>query len=384
MSEKRDKKDKKKDKKLKKSKKDPQKVLEDALKEEKIASGSADSQKSSGGGGAVGSNSQREGATPQAYEEVSFSGEEVRSKTKSSATENGPQEAARLPNEAPKPKYDEVKFTRAAGGEGEATGERPEMVHTYNEITFHQAGADGPVPSAPQRSKKESNRLSGSYEFPSQATRDGGGANSVQRPPQYMALGAREEESQQYCEADFRREPNVARRMLGSVKERFSSLRHREELAKSAKVNWAAIVAIVSIAVAVLALLFSIIALGVGAKKGSSCATCEDLREELDLLQARMRNVSLNCTRRLMTSCIIDTVSNSCETFPTLSLSPGVNSLECSIRFPGSSGSRDDSSFFATLVSSSLDDYWCHCNANATAAVDSSMVLCNMVATVCV
>lgn len=296
--------------------------------------------------------------------------------------------------------YDEVKFSDASHVAAVNT-ETPAASHTYNEITFHEAGKleNNQAPSSLQVQANET------YEIPSfQGQATGSGGASVPQPESgYMPLNLNQQQEQpEYSAPEVRKGPNRGRKILGSIRGRIESIRIRQSFAKPSehstdgegerrtRDNWMLAFLLVSIAVGVFALLFSVIALGLGAKNRGNC-DCDNLRSELNLsIQAQLlrSNPVLNCTRRLIASCALSTATDSssfCETSPVGSSIVMTSSLSCGVQFSRQE-ERGSDSFFSILLSAE-GQYWCECSRNmnvTTIDTDSRDIRCNMVAISCV
>ncbi len=405
MSDKQEKKKVKKGKKDKKSNDSPKKVLDDALtgNVEQATTSSSQQQDTTGspthsqqGGGGGGGGGGVVISPPCGSEDYIFSKIKVAGTNPTLGDTLGPTGCATGHSPPKDYSYDEVKFHET--GEGQTDGP-----HTYNEVAFHEAGTAEPHSRPPQPPKDD--RLSDTYEIPAGNVATSRSSTVPQPGPGYMQLNvAHQQQQPEYSSPEVGKGRNRARRALGSLSGRISSIRIREGITSSlrhpkddggkAGVNWMLVVMLVSTAVAVLALLFSVIALGLSAKKGGSCP-CDDLRGDLGSLRAQLQNMSSsNCTRQTIASCNFSTTDLFCETLPmTVEIQPrGIaNSLGCGVQLVDSVRVEDNFFFFATLLEGGDGLYSCQCytsssnnssvNGSDTASRD---IRCNMVATRCV
>ena len=372
--------DPKKKKKKGKKGKDPQKILEDALK---AASSLPDGAPLVGDQGvpAAASVAGGDGPPPPSSQPQAFVFSE-------SPTSQADKSSAAATN----PNYSEIS---EVGVEKTATG----AVHTYNEVTFHQPGkgvarpGDGAATGAgvdageeeyeittyrPGAGKGSSGArqnvrrsLSATYEHPS----------PVHPAPvpslEYMTLGTHTDEKSVYDNPDVGN--SKARRMLGGVTRRLTALGRSESgtglggstLPKSRAVSWNLLLVVASLVVASLAILLSVVAIGLTTAKCSSC------KEDPNPVQARpgIINATLNCTNNLGPSCTFTSGPYSdpqtfCETTPTPfgGTAPNARSLGCVIQ---TSLDGPEDTFVATFLKRP-EGYSCQCyqTGNGTVRVD--------------
>lgn len=349
--------DPKKKKKRGKKSKNPQKILEDAMK----AGSSAPDDKGSPTAASVaaaGDVSPPPSSQPRGYEEYVS--------PQSPASPEDKAEAATGEGHT----YNEITFHQP--GEGEAVQGGAATGHAYNEVTDPQLGSGKNV-DADRRS------MSATYEHPSPV-------NLAPAPSQgYMTLNALKEEKSVYDNPDVGR----ARKMLGSVTRRLTSLGRSESGAglvgsspassKSHAVNWSLLLVVASLVLAFLAILLSIVALGLSTAK---CNSCKNTQEVPNPIQAQP---TLNCTYNLKKSCSFMSGLDSdpgrfCETTPTPvnGTAPIVRSLGCVI---STSLTDPEDTFVATLLDRPAG-HSCQCyqTGNSTAEVD---VRCSMTVVSC-
>lgn len=336
--------DENKKKKNKKGKKNPKKVLEDALKGAPSVEEKTDSIVA--GGDQLPSPDAVE--PPRGYEECVFS-------MQGTGQSEGSAAAA---------KYDEMKFSEEGKKEG--------VNHAYNEITFHQPGSAVPVPKVDPLVHVNRGHLSSSasYEVPSPT-----GLNPAPTSGFYMSLHRQKEEEPEY-EVGI----SKVKRLVGSVTRRFSSRRARTDSAgassKFGTMKWSLVLVVVSVCVALVSILLSIAALSLSTK----CATCPQLREELNAVQQTQLR-AMNCTYELVDTCTFSSGSEAfCETVPVRfsETTPVARSLGCVVTPAVAS---PENAFVATLIGHPGEGYHCQCYQTGN-TTDSSEVGCSLGASV--
>lgn len=309
------------------------------------------------------------------YEKMKFDGEEGKKETGEASVGVGDA-------------YNEITFhqpgeaSSVPGESKDAVEAVPGVDNAYNEITFHEPSVASAVPG-PNATKLARDPLtfSGSYELPSPM-----GAHSAPAPSTgYMALNVPKEEKSEYHSPDVGN--SRARKMFGSITRRLGRSEEGVDSAVpssgSCKMNWSLMLVVVSLVVALVAILFSVVALGLSTTK---CGSCSSLREDANAVKAKLgTTATVKCTYDMVTSCNFTSgpFSDSqafCETSPS-PYSTSAPILRCVVT---TTLVGQEDKFVATVLNRP-GGYSCQCYQTSSSNAKASTVLvrCSMVEIKC-
>ena len=148
------------------------------------------------------------------------------------------------------------------------------------------------------------------------------------------------------------------------------------------RIKWTLVLALVSLLVAILAIVISSVAIG-----KTKCGNCDRLEMDLALLETQIGNLAMgNCSYGLVASCSFTSLEKSCETTPTPLTGTGnvvLRSLGCVVSdVPANSVEEGEGEFYTSTLLNRPGGYVCQCYGNTTTMSDSN-VKCNMEATRC-
>lgn len=280
-------------------------------------------------------------------------------------------------------KYDEVKFTKSVPalvtsddrvtryGTSDYLVPRP---HCYEAVTTPALETNGVSAEVNGRM-----RLSASYEIPIMKSPDGQDRESPLSPAGYMMLHARTPTDTDYSAPEVKKKAGVSKQPVIAAKKVLKSFSSETDILGSRSRNrtsWIMWLAIVSIIVGLISLLFSIIALGLsGANKNSSgdgqesmnlMAKFAQIRAQLEAISRRAcsTSVSANCTLKY----INNTEEFACETTPTPAhgekISTYQQSIGCAVDTSLSSTRVQKLSLFSSSLFYDSTGYKCRCYQN--------------------